>query len=54
MAKAKSLPTPPRRQLPATGGSSFRDKVTGELTPNPLPADEPAPPAEPVQPEKDA
>ena len=54
MAKAKSSPTPTRRQLPATGGSSIRDKQTGELSPNPLPVDAPAPPAEPVQPEKDA
>ena len=46
MAKAKPTPSPDRRILPATGGSSTRDKQTGELHPNP-PATEPA--AEPVQ-----
>lgn len=34
MAKAKDKPTP-RRPMPSGGGTSTRDKVTGELTLNP-------------------
>lgn len=35
------------RQMPAGGGSSIRDKATGELRPNTTPATEPA--AEPAE-----
>lgn len=43
MAKPTSSPPKPRRPMPADGGSSIRDKATGELRPN----SPPAPPAEP-------
>ncbi|HEV7345779.1 MAG TPA: hypothetical protein VGN60_09145 [Devosia sp.] len=44
MAKAKSTPAPDRRIMPAKGGSSIRDKATGELRPN-IPAEPAAEPA---------
>lgn len=44
MAKPAAPVTPPRRPMPAGGGSSIRDKASGELRPVTTP---PAPPAEP-------
>lgn len=43
MAKPPA-PATPLRRMPAGGGSSIRDKATGELRPNPLPAAPAEPP----------
>lgn len=47
MTKSKTPAKAPSRIMPATGGSSIRDKVTGEMRPNNPPDTEPA--AEPAQ-----